>query len=151
MKKLLVSAVILLMGTVAYAQKGSVYIGGEVGFETIDGGEDGEDGSAWVFGPEIGTWLSDQNQLGIVLRFQGDDFATTIAPHLYFRRWFPLNEKFSLYAGVNARFVSISPDEGESDSNFDFFLDAGASYSFCLLYTSPSPRDRTRSRMPSSA
>ena len=26
-----------------------------------------------------------------------------------------------------------------------------AGYSFCLLYTSPSPRDRTRSRMPSSA
>ena len=24
-------------------------------------------------------------------------------------------------------------------------------YQFCLLYTSPSPRDRTRSRMPSSA
>ena len=24
-------------------------------------------------------------------------------------------------------------------------------YYFCLLYTSPSPRDRTRSRMPSSA
>ena len=24
-------------------------------------------------------------------------------------------------------------------------------YTFCLLYTSPSPRDRTRSRMPSSA
>ena len=26
-----------------------------------------------------------------------------------------------------------------------------AIYGFCLLYTSPSPRDRTRSRMPSSA
>ena len=26
-----------------------------------------------------------------------------------------------------------------------------AMYQFCLLYTSPSPRDRTRSRMPSSA
>ena len=26
-----------------------------------------------------------------------------------------------------------------------------AMFSFCLLYTSPSPRDRTRSRMPSSA
>ena len=26
-----------------------------------------------------------------------------------------------------------------------------AIYDFCLLYTSPSPRDRTRSRMPSSA
>ena len=29
-------------------------------------------------------------------------------------------------------------------------VDAGESYD-CLLYTSPSPRDRTRSRMPSSA
>ena len=28
---------------------------------------------------------------------------------------------------------------------------AGTSYKDCLLYTSPSPRDRTRSRMPSSA
>ena len=27
----------------------------------------------------------------------------------------------------------------------------GERYEFCLLYTSPSPRDRTRSRMPSSA
>ena len=27
----------------------------------------------------------------------------------------------------------------------------GPEYSICLLYTSPSPRDRTRSRMPSSA
>ena len=37
-----------------------------------------------------------------------------------------------------------------------FDLDAGArtllaKYGSCLLYTSPSPRDRTRSRMPSSA
>ena len=33
-----------------------------------------------------------------------------------------------------------------SDHNEQYVLD-----SFCLLYTSPSPRDRTRSRMPSSA
>ena len=30
-------------------------------------------------------------------------------------------------------------------------LDAGEVVRHCLLYTSPSPRDRTRSRMPSSA
>ena len=38
-------------------------------------------------------------------------------------------------------------------SNFDKVISTGGSaiYSFCLLYTSPSPRDRTRSRMPSSA
>ena len=33
-----------------------------------------------------------------------------------------------------------------------FMIDCDASeYAICLLYTSPSPRDRTRSRMPSSA
>ena len=30
-------------------------------------------------------------------------------------------------------------------------IELGAQYDACLLYTSPSPRDRTRSRMPSSA
>ena len=30
-------------------------------------------------------------------------------------------------------------------------LFSGRGYNICLLYTSPSPRDRTRSRMPSSA
>ena len=33
----------------------------------------------------------------------------------------------------------------------DFAYASTASYYICLLYTSPSPRDRTRSRMPSSA
>ena len=35
----------------------------------------------------------------------------------------------------------------ELSENFENIYD----FSFCLLYTSPSPRDRTRSRMPSSA
>ena len=33
----------------------------------------------------------------------------------------------------------------------DAHLGMGARQASCLLYTSPSPRDRTRSRMPSSA
>ena len=40
------------------------------------------------------------------------------------------------------------------DKNMDSELIGGkiiAEYPPCLLYTSPSPRDRTRSRMPSSA
>ena len=32
-----------------------------------------------------------------------------------------------------------------------FFLPNGYEFTFCLLYTSPSPRDRQKSRMPSSA
>ena len=34
---------------------------------------------------------------------------------------------------------------------FFLILDQILKFFFCLLYTSPSPRDRTRSRMPSSA
>ena len=37
--------------------------------------------------------------------------------------------------------VAVLADERKFDQQFDI----------CLLYTSPSPRDRTRSRMPSSA
>ena len=33
----------------------------------------------------------------------------------------------------------------------NLFAGLGAGFDICLLYTSPSPRDRTRSRMPSSA
>ncbi|VTU69300.1 fatty acid/phospholipid synthesis protein [Lactobacillus casei subsp. casei ATCC 393] [Lacticaseibacillus rhamnosus] len=38
----------------------------------------------------------------------------------------------------------------DHDANLEFLL-YGDEAKICLLYTSPSPRDRTRSRMPSSA
>ena len=47
----------------------------------------------------------------------------------------------NFYAAKN---VSVKIQEGEF---FSFLGPSGC----CLLYTSPSPRDRTRSRMPSSA
>ena len=47
---------------------------------------------------------------------------------------------------------ALNSDKGEefSDKGLDKAADA-AKGKLCLLYTSPSPRDRTRSRMPSSA
>ena len=44
--------------------------------------------------------------------------------------------------GFTNLFAEISPIESYNQ---------GMQLYFCLLYTSPSPRDRTRSRMPSSA
>ena len=43
--------------------------------------------------------------------------------------------------------------EIEVDKNYPLMivLDGDYMFNICLLYTSPSPRDRTRSRMPSSA
>ena len=38
-----------------------------------------------------------------------------------------------------------------SEEEMSIFVMYTESYTYCLLYTSPSPRDRTRSRMPSSA
>ena len=43
--------------------------------------------------------------------------------------------------------LEISSSDNESKSTYG----NSSFYYFCLLYTSPSPRDRTRSRMPSSA
>ena len=46
--------------------------------------------------------------------------------------------------------VSKKPLEYDKEANELISKEAGLAYP-CLLYTSPSPRDRTRSRMPSSA
>ena len=51
---------------------------------------------------------------------------------------------------VNA-FVIRKPDENEAGVHHWCMTKNASMYGVCLLYTSPSPRDRTRSRMPSSA
>ena len=50
-------------------------------------------------------------------------------------------------AGIEFDVITKAVDEAAIKSSL---LNEGVSVS-CLLYTSPSPRDRTRSRMPSSA
>ena len=65
---------------------------------------------------------------------------------------------FRILVGRDARTridtMTLSIDEGEFRGGFDNFevdkLEAFMEVRDCLLYTSPSPRDRTRSRMPRS-
>ena len=76
---------------------------------------------------------------------------------VFHKRVFPKNHEF-LYS-----YKSLYSKDILSFSNYSFYKqnDIFFSYDFntkqvnegiiCLLYTSPSPRDRTRSRMPSSA
>ena len=68
------------------------------------------------------------------------------------------NVTYTNTTGQNVRivinYVSILTGAGDATMTFQGVsvdLQAGAKYGNCLLYTSPSPRDRTRSRMPSSA
>ena len=49
-------------------------------------------------------------------------------------------------ASLSAQFVDFN-----NDSRVDLHTFPGGLYNHCLLYTSPSPRDATLSRMPSSA
>jgi len=57
---------------------------------------------------------------------------------------------FAVAAGKGALFPAVAAADGQS---FRILVKEGATEEWmtCLLYTSPSPRDRTRSRMPSSA
>ena len=52
--------------------------------------------------------------------------------------------KFKNYLGERV-------DTTQNASVTELFPALAFNMNFCLLYTSPSPRDRTRSRMPSSA
>ena len=55
--------------------------------------------------------------------------------------------------GIKEKFYALSSATGATriDSWIDIEGGIGNLFANCLLYTSPSPRDRTRSRMPSSA
>ena len=63
---------------------------------------------------------------------------------LYGHRDIPLDTLKEKYANEQSAFISVDGMEVH-------YRDEGDQSDSCLLYTSPSPRDRTRSRMPSSA
>lgn len=46
---------------------------------------------------------------------------------MYFRKFFPLGEKFAVYAGANVRYASTDTNR-TSSSCTDFFVDLGFSY-----------------------
>src|SRR5665811_952918 len=62
----------------------------------------------------------------------------------------------SLEEGIkDAKIIFLAlptPPDGDGNADLKYVLGVAKDMGrFCLLYTSPSPRDRTRSRMPSSA
>ena len=57
----------------------------------------------------------------------------------------------AMYDYTGKRIQTAAPSTPVSVSGLDGMPQAGEQFRVCLLYTSPSPRDRTRHRMPSSA
>jgi hypothetical protein len=83
MKHLFLSTALVLSAFAAYAQKGSLYIGGQAGFNstttTADNGSVSTTTSKlnnWSFSPEVGTFLTNQVQLGVGFTFSGSKQET---------------------------------------------------------------------------
>ena len=83
----------------------------------------------------------------IVLQF-GDPKRIILKPGLNFKIPFIQNVVF-----LDKRILNLDtpPEEVIASDQKRLIVDAFARFQICLLYTSPSPRDRQKSRMPSSA
>ena len=69
-------------------------------------------------------------------------------------QWFGWSDsKNKIYENLIVYDGGTKPTEDEVNAGYQALKDnwTNTKYVSCLLYTSPSPRDRTRSRMPSSA
>jgi hypothetical protein len=106
---------------IAMAQAGSFYAGGVVGFSTETSKPASGAGktvdSDWAFGPEVGTFLQDDIQLGIALGIFGstsktDDNKTSsftaLSPTVYSRKFFKISDNFSTFAGLYLNYTSVN-------------------------------------------
>ena len=66
-----------------------------------------------------------------------------------YRKESPIQGTNGFWGGTGGGLVTGAGEINKENADWSA-LTTGQSY-ICLLYTSPSPRDRTRSRMPSSA
>ena len=101
--------------------------------------------------PLVGDVSGNINKLATIRSKLDDDIDVLVAPELYVSGYpiddLVLREDFlNLVQSEIKKLVEITRD-GKSA----IILGAPRKDKTCLLYTSPSPRDRTRSRMPSSA
>lgn len=142
MKKLLLFILIVVSTSgVVFAQKGSWYIGG--GFSSTVSEDLFTSSRVWRILPDVGTWLSDDFQFGIVLSYTNSanlfpslvEPRKWITPHLYVRKWKPISDKFSLYAGANAGLLLNIDSANRSHFGFEVFVDLGMAYSFTDRWT----------------
>ena len=130
MKHLFLSAALVLSACVAHAQKGSLYIGGQAGFNstttTADNGSISTTTSKlnnWSFSPEVGTFLTNQVQVGVGFTFSGSKQETpnlgstiTAITNRYggtlYSRYFFGEGNFRPFVGLN---VSVLPGSSRTE------------------------------------
>jgi hypothetical protein len=154
MKKTVWMVILLGSTTVALAQKGSWYVGGVVGYSSTtfkppSGSNSGS--SSWAFGPEAGTFLKDDIQLGLALGISGSsttssgketEATTYINPTIYTRKFFKITDTFSTFAGLYLNYVSgkatdyvPTPSQESTQTGFGARLGIGVAFALSPRFT----------------
>jgi hypothetical protein len=127
MRKFLITAVIISAATNAMAQKGSWYLGGNVGFSSTKEKStvgsitsDGDKTTTWTFSPEVGTFVTNHVQVGVGFNFRGtkvddNNAGVNVTTNSYYGgtvygRYFFGSQAFRPFVGAN---VSVLPGKSK--------------------------------------
>jgi len=124
--KKLLFFVLTLYSLNAFSQKGSFYIGGSGGFSSRTFSKSDIKSTSWNFSPEVGTFLTDNVQVGIGVKLKGtksinvSDFQqskydyteTATGASIYGRYFFKPGSSFRPFVGLN---VDILPEKQKYD------------------------------------
>lgn len=142
--RIILALALCLITSYAYTQEGSVYIGGMAGYSSSKNTYDNRDevtSKEWNFSPELGTWLTDDLQIGVNVNLSGSDngynlISSTLSPGLYLRRWYVLSDLFSIFGGFNIIYISTKEENTDlgfqtkvEEKGIGTFLDFGAALS----------------------
>ena len=131
--------------SVTHAQKGSWYVGGQLGYNSRTQKNTGMPDvttNTWSVAPEVGTFLQKELQLGFAVNLGGSsapNFSeTTFSPVLYLRRFYPVGDKFSLFTGIVGNFLTgTSKQSGQNSdlSGWGLNLSLGAAFGISKTFT----------------
>lgn len=142
------------------AQKGSWYVGGNVGFSSTQdkvksGNTETDDGktTSWSFSPEVGTFLTNHVQVGLAVTVAGSKFDAQETPvnteisftsygGTLYGRYFCGKDAFKPFVGLNVTVLpgkqetKVGNTTTESDRmNFGANLNAGFGYAIAKRWT----------------
>ena len=135
MKKVFLVAAIILGSIGANAQKGSWYAGGNVGLSSSKVKDSDIKASSWNFSPEVGTFLTDNVQLGAGLTLMGakngDLYKSSQTGATVYSRYFFGSNAFRPFVGLNVSVLpgKVTSNNIERDMNsFGANINAGFGY-----------------------
>ena len=144
-KSIFILLLFLFVVSAGYAQKGSWYVGGQLGFNSRTDKNTGFSDvttTTWNVAPEVGTFLQKELQLGFAVNLGGSNSGnfseTNFSPVLYLRRFYPMGDKFSLFTGIVGNFTTGSTKQnGQSGdlSGWGLNLSLGAAFGISKTFT----------------